>query len=443
MMNTINRLIRVYDKHKISVFLIALSAILLPQFRVPFVNFEWFDLSFAGRGLILFLFVMQLVDIWARGISKRKAKIHPHTILLVLFFVFQSFSIVGAVNIPMFLKAYEKLVFGFMVFVLALELGKVDKYLIKKIILVYFFTGLVKLVLELFMYLLPGVSSSLLHVVFKDNLAFYIQANMDRYRTYVDFLTEQSLIFFLYIAIKYLKTNKLYSFIALGLSVLQLIVTFLSNWRGRFVVVVIILLMYAFTVARKNLSKIKTFGYYPLIFAVFLVAAVIYGGDKIQFARSGFSVVDRFSNQDEAEDLGTIVWRKRMAMESIDMAQAFPFGVGLNNYFEWTTFRSDVNFFAPTRENKSIYNASQYGPHNIIFQFLAETGLVGATVFVWMLLSFASMDLKRFKKGEIDEKTTISVAFWGILGITFFYPAATLNYFVSFFLFRALLITDS
>jgi O-antigen ligase len=163
--------------------------------------------------------------------------------------------------------------------------------------------------------------------------------------------------------------------------------------------------------------------------------------DQGMVASKGFSVVDRLMNKDVYEDQMTIKWRIEVFKESAEMGFSSPFGIGLRNFYDWTYFRSKAKFLSTDFELLTK-EAVVDGPHNIVAQFLAETGYVGLLIFLLMLATFASRDLKiiRSKQELWLEKATIILVFWGFIFATVFYPATSLSFYISFFLFRAMLI---
>jgi len=422
-----------------SIFLFAIFVILLPPIRFPFFGPDWLNTNLFARALILFVFLYVL----ARGLiagEKWFLKRNYHIDIILLFFIVQSLSVIGAINGFAFLKLYEKLVFGFMVFVITIGLTKRNgPDFFEKVILVYFLAGVVKLFLEGILLIAPDLLIGFADTFFKSGVALSIKANLARDRTYIDLFPEASLPIFLYYFYRFYykkKRAKVMKSVSIILGVLLGLVSFLSNWRGR-VLVYAAMLISSFVLFKKywfKKFKLLFLGGLILFSSLFIL-------DQTMVASKGFSVVDRLMNKDVYEDQMTIEWRVEVFKESVKMGFSSPFGIGLRNFYDWTYLKSKAKFLSTDFE-LLIKEAAVDGPHNIVAQFLAETGYVGLLIFLLMIVVFASRDLKiiRNKQGLWLEKATIILAFWGFIFATLFYPATSLSFYVSFFLFRAMLI---
>jgi O-antigen ligase len=212
--------------------------------------------------------------------------------------------------------------------------------------------------------------------------------------------------------------------------------SFLSNWRGRVLVYAGILISSFVAFKKYWFKKFK-----PLLLGGLILVLFLFILDRNMVVSKGFSVVDRLMNKDVYEDQMTIIWRIDAFNESVKMGFSSPFGVGLRNFYDWTYIKSKARFLS-TDFALLTKEAAVDGPHNIVAQFLAETGYIGLLIFLLMIASFASRDLKtiRSKQKLWLEKVTIILAFWGFILATAFYPTTSLNFYISFFLFRAMLI---
>lgn len=420
------------------IFLFAIFVVLLPPIRFPFFGPDWLNTNLFARALILFVFLYVLAKGLIAG-EKWFPKRNYHIDIILLFFIVQSLSIISAINGFAFLKLYEKLVFGFMIFVIAIGLTKRNKSdFFEKVILVYFLAGVVKLFLEGLLLIAPDLLISFADIFFKSGVALSIKANLARNRTYIDLFSEASLPIFLYYFYRFYRKKRVRVMKSVGIifGVLLGLVSFLSNWRGR-VLVYAGMLISSFALFRKYWFKKFKF----LLLGGLVLFSSLFILDQGIVASKGFSVVDRLMNKDVFEDQMTIEWRVEVFKESVEMGFSSPFGIGLRNFYDWTYFKSKAKFLSTDFELLTK-EAVVDGPHNIVAQFLAETGYIGLLIFLLMLAAFASRDLKiiRNKQELWLEKTTIILTFWGFILATVFYPATSLNFYVSFFLFRAMLV---
>ncbi|MBU0572387.1 O-antigen ligase family protein [Patescibacteria group bacterium] len=418
-----------------SIFLLAIFVVLLPPIRFPFLGPDWLNTNMFARALILFVFLYVLAKTLVAG-EKWFLKRNYLIDIILLFFIVQSLSVVGAINGLAFLKIYEKLIFGFMVFVIAIGLTKRNRSdFFERVIWVYFLAGVVKLFLEGLLLIAPDLLTSFADMFFKSDVTLSIKANLARSRTYIDLFPEASLPIFLYYFYRK-KGTKIMKGVGIVLGVLLGLASFLSNWRGR-VLVYAGILVSSFAVFKKYWFK----KFKPLLLGGLILVLSLFILDRNMVVSKGFSVVDRLMNKDVYEDQMTIIWRIDVFNESVKMGFSSPFGVGLRNFYDWTYIKSKAKFLSTDFELLTK-EAVVDGPHNIVAQFLAETGYIGLLIFLLMLATFASRDLKtiRSKQRLWLEKVTIILAFWGFILATAFYPATSLNFYISFFLFRAMLI---
>ncbi|KKU04130.1 MAG: hypothetical protein UX88_C0001G0034 [Candidatus Woesebacteria bacterium GW2011_GWC2_47_16] len=425
------------QKSVFNIFLLGVFLVLLPPVRLPFLDLSFWNTNLLGRGLIdlafLYVLLKSFFDRKEVFVVKKNNVFYVFAVLGV--FVLHSLSVFSAINILTFLKAFEKLIFGFMGFLsITYFVGKNKKVVFEKIILVFFLAGIFKLLLEAMLIAYPEFSTTFADIVLKEEVARSIRANLARGRTYIDLLLEISLPFFLYYFLKKGTRNYL-KLAGLVLGVLLGFVSFLSTWRGRFVIY-ITMVVFSFAYLKSLNFKKAAF-----LFAtgLFLLLS-FYLLDKRQILNQGFSVVDRLLNKDVVEDQMTISWRIEAIKESFVMGSVSLFGVGIGNYYEWTAFKP-ITQYLPQNQKLITEAAATSGPHNIFAQFLAETGYFSFVVFILVLLVFLVNDLKIFLSKDVLwlEKMTIVLAFWGLIAGTLFYPATSLSFFISFFVFRGLL----
>lgn len=420
-----------------NIFALGLFLILLPPLGLFQILPDSLNSTLLGRLLILAVFTLL---IYSEYFNSKGKKITRNYIIeiVVVFFIFQSLSVISVVNIPEFIKAYEKLIFGIISFFSAIIFVNRDKKgILAKTMIAFIAAGAVRLFMEIILLLKPDLFISLAEVVIKPVVVTSIKANLFRIRTYIDLLNEATLPFFFYLYYKK-KDEKPLNILVLILILCLGLVAFLSNWRGRVIVFASLLVGSALLLSTiwQEKKKILISGLVVLVVSLTIV-------DRLQLFSYGFSVVDRLLNKDEKEDVSTIEWRYKLFGTSADMGKTYPFGVGLKNFYDFIGAEAKGKGKFVYKEAEILTKeAAVDGPHNIFFQFLAETGLGGFVVFLVMLGAFVVSDVGMIrKKGNFNlESRVIILAFWGLIIGTQFYPATALSFYVPFFFFRGLLV---
>jgi len=408
------------------IFILSLVFLLSPPFSLPV-----FNTVYLGR-FLLYLCLFLVVVMVATSKKRIFPKLDSYLLAIILFFFFQSVSVVMAVDRGAFLLGYEKVVAGIFAFIVSSVLVKVRHEETRdKIIKTLFWLAIIRLGAELVLFLFPDLFLSTVGKLLDRDIASSISANLLRGRTYIELLQEASIPFIFYMI--YLKGTKIWEqTLAYFLIILNIFIAFLSNWRGRFIVslVAVPLSFSLFTkTARKSMLPLIIFGSISLF--------GLYGLDKSQVFSSGFSVIDRLENR-ELNDLDSVKWRVRMMGTSFELGFTHPLGVGLKNFSQYVTSGTS-NPFAPKESVQLGREAVFDGPHNIFPQFMAETGIAGLLAFGLMLIIFARHDSKLLRGKPSNSQKALIAFFWLILTSTLFYPASSLSFYVYFFLARGLL----
>jgi O-antigen ligase len=139
-----------------------------------------------------------------------------------------------------------------------------------------------------------------------------------------------------------------------------------------------------------------------------VVLGVIYLSLSLLFFRS--TILDRFLVRDYAEDQVSIERRLVMYQQAWDLFLQRPIlGVGMGNYkdnVEIVYSRYGGRTYEPYY--KILQNVYAY-PHNWFLNVLAEDGVVGFVVLMWLLYMFLKMDIQLYKILQ-DDKLIIFVA---------------------------------
>ena len=355
---------------------------------------------------------LDLVDWWVLG-----------------FLIINSLSVFEVLDVIMFVKYFEKVVFGVLWF-LILRRFKNNKAFIEKLAWVLGISVVARGLLEL------GLNwdrfADLMLKVLSPSMSLFTKINLMRERTVSSIFVGSLVGVFVYF---FNKTDKLrWKIVNVGLILFIGGVIFLSNWRGRFLVFVInVFLSIVVLGAKFNWKKVLKNGALVLVFML----SIFWLADQYRLDKFGYSLLDRFWKPDSAEDIGTIKWRVKAFGDAVAMSKGKLFGVGLGQFYNYTTLKSNMNrvFY----DGVYLDDSSEHGPHNLFFQFLAETGYVGLFWLIWGLVYFGWRDVCLMKKGESLNKNLLVVLFWGVVLAVQFDPATSLEFFVLFLGLRGLL----
>lgn len=127
------------------------------------------------------------------------------------------------------------------------------------------------------------------------------------------------------------------------------------------------------------------------------------------------------------------------------------FGSGIGTY-KYNTLRYQAEFFSKNN-NRSIYpHGFAQEAHNEYLQIWAEMGIVGLSIFIWVIFSYFKYGLKALKKNEDKYKQGMIIGLMGaviavlgdsIFGFPLHLPATVMMFWLAFGLTVSQSITDS
>ncbi len=275
-------------------------------------------------------------------------------------------------------------------------------------------TSLLKLIMEIGLYFKIKI---FLFNIFVSKFVTSIKENLLRGRTIISFFEESFVPIWIWFILKKKAVWGVVVIVVMGA------IVFLSNWRGR-LIVYILSLMLSWLMFYKNRISWKQWLIYFL--SLTILFAIV---DVIALHWRGFSVMDRFMMRDVNQDKKTVDWRILAFRDAKVMGEHSVLGVGLGQFYLFTSLKKKF----PSR----IEDASLYGPHNIFFQFLAETGWIGLVWLIVGLLIFVKNDLECSK---VRRCKFLSLVFWLVVLVVQFYPAEGWEFFSLFFGLRGWLI---
>lgn len=247
--------------------------------------------------------------------------------------------------------------------------------------------------------------------------------------TYLEIITTICVYYLLKKARNNKKVNNL---IILVILILTSFIAYGSNFRYRLLTFLLSLnLSTIFLKKRKNIINIIKDVIVIFIFTQFFLILF----DRFLVNLNTHTLFDRLISKEEYEKTGTIAWRFKMFDKSIELSKYSVFGIGLGNMFDYL---NKSPFLTKKFLDLKSRAALESGPHNIFFQLLAETGIVGLMTFLLMLIFFAKKDFLILRSEDTVKKTLI-LSFWTLIFMVQFFPAINLTFFVLFFILRALI----
>jgi O-antigen ligase len=211
-------------------------------------------------------------------------------------------------------------------------------------------------------------------------------------------------------------------------------ISFVSNFRVRFLVSLIGLIGYFLFINPFKGAKLKT------MTILLLIGGMIFFTYKTMIRLQGFSVVERFFLEDKTEDVNTIRFRIGMLTQAYDIGLKSPiFGVGLGNFYDNLPLFGKKNIYTisplKTKDNLSLLQH----PHNSLAQTFVESGLFGLLAFLLLLGYFVKEDVEILFGKENNLEKALIVGFWSLFVYSLFTPPQILVYYVHFWLLRILI----
>lgn len=423
------------------IFLFALFLIKAPPFYfLPILN-RLFSSHTLGKLIIFFIFIALLTSNFKK-ISLILKQNKTTFLLIMLYFLGQSLSVVTSGDIILFWKSYHNVIIALTIFLLSYFIVKLKKENIRIITLFVIATGVTLTLLELLYLLFPQYLVPLFKLVIQKEVLNAYLSELLRGRSSLTLELEMFIPFFLSalfllgyktkISLKLLFSTQLF---------ILFFLSFLSNFRNRVLNSLFSIIIFFIILAFKK-NIIRSIRIAPVT-ALIVIGTIVAISVAIFASTSlySYNVFDRFLLEDRREDEGTLRFRLYAWSRSIEFFQSSPiFGVGLGNYFDERIYKNKLNF-SFTREEYQVNYAgnSAYSPYNINFQILSETGLVGFTSYLILFLYFLINDVKLLRKRTTNIVTPHIIASWSAFIYMNFEPASTIFIIGWFWFFRGVI----
>jgi O-antigen ligase len=262
----------------------------------------------------------------------------------------------------------------------------------RSLLLVWARLLIVPSVIVMFIFVNAAIGKELMSLLFQryDNFVFLHDLNRGRIFSIIDFEYFIPAVAMLLIAAKG-KGKLLAKYQFYLLTAASFVAVLLVNYRYRFLTFMLGLAAVSFLLKR----------YTPLIrrhaVTVIVSLGTLYFILSVAFFRT--TILDRFLVKNYAEDQVSIERRLIMYGQAWDLFMQKPIlGVGLGNYKDNVQIVYS-RFGGRTYEPfyKILQNVYAY-PHNWFLTVLAENGIIGFAVLLWLLSMFGVMDVRLYKK---------------------------------------------
>lgn len=420
------RVVKILQSPKILSILFLFSFLLVklpPFYFIPFLRNEFLTTHSLSALLVFGIFIVLIAEqLFKKGDLAVEKSI---LVFFLLYFFFQSLSILASSNLGSFFQSYKSIVFAGIFLFLTLQF----KNTAHKIIPLLFFAIVFNFFYQIVMFLSPSLFTRIGEFFIYEKHFDLISINLERSRLFIETYDEIT-IPFLFIFLHKARTQRQRILIML-LFVMIALPAFLSNFRIRVLMLLFSsLVSFIFLMKKQVLSK-------ALLLLLFFASA--YLGYSILNATFGFSFVDRFALEPGTQDLLSVETRLTNIDISVDMGLSNPLlGVGLGNYYDNLPLKSAVGLSLFEWKTKVSQIAATH-PHNIFAQIISETGVLSFFFYLLMTLYFLKTDFKLLRnRGGIYKKGFV-ISFWTLYIYSIFNPTTTLGYNAIFWVLRGII----
>lgn len=402
----------------------------MPFYFAPIANRLFSSHSLAKSTLVgLFIYI---IIIYTKAFSEFISKNRLLFIILVLYFLGQSLSVIYSSDILLFWKSYHNVIINIIIFTLSyfiISSNEKSSKIIDKFIL---FTGITLIIFELVFFLFSNYLVPLLSFILQKEIMDSYLTNIARGRYTLELNTELFLPFLLAgVFVEGIKTDGRKRILLFLITLILIYSSILSNFRSRVVELIFALLAFSLIYYHQLKKILRSLSHrFLLSLFCFGLVTIIYVAVSTSDTLNSFNIVDRFLLQSDKGDLSTVEFRINSAYKSVEMFQSSPvFGIGLGNYVNFASSTENWGFYLVNQGYEKAYQeAVQSSPHNIFMQTLSETGFVGILTFVLILGFFLKRDFNILsrKNKPLGLIGAYIISSWSIIIYTLFNPPQTI-----------------
>jgi len=352
----------------------------------------------------------------------------PILILISIYFVSNSLSIINSINVVEYLRVYKNILISIIFFfITAYFFSQENKS--KIILTVFILTVVFNVFIQLSQYFILKYESMSLLTLFHSTYVDFIRTQANRERYFIEFYDYALIPLLIYFAFKI--RIKIFSFMLLTSVLILFFLSIVSGYRIIFIATMISIISTAIILSGINLKKL--FLILIIILSIFIV------GKQVGLYVSEHNSIARLSTLNE-ESLESISGRFYLWRNAIEMGQSYKyFGIGLGNFFDHLSNKNMVinSYFDPKNQ---LMRYTYIHPHNIFFAAYAEIGFVGLISIVSLIGYFFYMDVKKFFKKNTIMKVFIA-SFWILFLYSLTGPRQVIQYLIVFWFLRFAITT--
>ncbi len=363
-----------------------------PPLSLPFI-FPETTWGLMKLGL-LFIFLFSLLEIWVR--EKNYFHKREEVFFGPLFFLIANvLSIIIAVDIEASFSSLLFLLIGLSFYFLAIYYCSENgflKYFSRIVLALTIFSGVIGLLMLFFFHFesLRSLGEFLVRIFPREGAARFM-GDLQRQRLQTFWFVEFSfpiLLYFIFFEEKFRRIASLGIFLSLG-------GIMLANNRYQFVTMIFSLVVFLI-INKKVISRSHQKKKKKIFLSSFLAVIIISVLLSNYFL--GRNVFQRFLLSDYKEDVHSLETRFYLFRQSMEMFFSSPlFGVGLSNFSFYAVPEKEM-YTDPLWQIEEIFSYSHLEPHNIFFQTIAETGLIGLIALGFLIFTFLRQDIFLYRK---------------------------------------------
>jgi hypothetical protein len=393
-------------------------------YLIPFFDFWVVNTYFFASCInaLIFLFLLMTKSNLLKKVLNKK---HIFFYFVFFYFVPQTVSLVASIDLYLFLARWKALAILLMFITNSYFIKEQIKILeFEKIVRQILFTvSSINVLIALTIMIAPDFFLYYGEKILNAELLELILLNINRGRIYLASYEEVLIPIALWMIVYAKKNTNKTLFIVILLLITAM--SFLTNFRTKLVMTIFATIT-SILIYKKN--KVTMQKILILVILIFLLLPRITFGRVVKksnvFSRMLLS---------ENVDTETIKSRFKQYKESFNIFLSSPFpGIGLGNYYHYT--KKNHSTIVTNRERRIIFSDAQL-PHNIFFHTLAETGLIGITGYMILLLHFITKDFRTLQEKN-KLKAAFVLSFWTLFIYSLFNPTLNTSYNVLYWLLR-------
>lgn len=406
-------------------FLLNVSLVLF-DVGLIFVKFPSFIFIFVSTHLLSRVLLL-IASVIMFVVSPRKALPHKQIALLLFLLIAASLSIIGAVNIESFFASYKDMCFAILISVILISTEKAIK--LQHIIKVLFLAVALNVIVQVAFLFSPETIGFFFRTFLNEKSLEIFDYQLSRNRFFGDMLDEAFIP--ILISTLYLGEKKEFRAISIALIAALSIVTFISGWRTKLIILCFELFI-SLTLLVKGIKS-------KLIFSVLFLSVLMFVATSNSLLKNTTNTLNRVFLT-ENEYIKTVQTRLSYWKNAFDLYLTSPIvGVGLGNYYD--------NLNQVSKNNNKSGGIDRFAssividdPHNILFSMLSSMGILALAGFLFFLIEIIKDDFKEiFTNAQNQNRVIFILIFWGYFLYAFMNPWQNYGFIFYFFLLRALI----